>query len=100
MIPIELVLGFSAALFAVGLYGILTTRRGLVALMCVEIMLNAANINLVAFSAYSGDALGQAFAIFTIAIAAAEVAVGIALMLNAYKTKGTTDIDELTSMRW
>lgn len=100
MIPIELVLGFSAMLFTVGLYGLLTTRKGLVALMCIEIMLNAANINLVAFSAYAGDALGQSFALFTISIAAAEVAVGIALMLNVYKMKGTTDIDELTSLRW
>lgn len=100
MIPIELVLGFSAALFCIGLYGILTTEKGLVTLMCIELLLNSANINLVAFASYSGDAMGQAFVIFTIAIAAAEVAVGIALMLNAYKMKGTTNVDELASMRW
>lgn len=100
MIQIEFFLVFAACLFAIGLYGIMTTRKGLVTLMCIELMLNSANINFVAFAAYMGDITGQVFVIMTIAIAAAEVAVGISLMLNAYKSKGTTDVDELVSMRW
>jgi NADH:ubiquinone oxidoreductase subunit K len=105
MIPIEFFLYFAAILFVIGLYGIITTRKSIVSLMCIELMLNAANINLVAFSAYGtfsgvGNTTGEVFVIMTIAVAAAEVAVGIALILNAYKMKGTTDVDELTSMRW
>lgn len=100
MIPIEFFLVFAAVLFVVGLYGMLTTSKGLVTLMCIELMLNAANINFITFAAYSGDVMGQIFVIMTVAVAAAEVAVGIAIMLNAYKMKGTTDVDELTSMRW
>lgn len=100
MIPIEFFLVFAAVLFVIGLYGMLTTSKGLVTLMCIELMLNAANINFITFAAYSGDVMGQIFVIMTVAVAAAEVAVGIAIMLNAYKMKGTTDVDELTSMRW
>lgn len=100
MIQIELFLLLASALFVIGLYGILTTNRGIVMLMSIEIMLNAGNLNLIAFAAYWGDALGQVFVIFTLAIAAAEVAVGIALLLNVYKTKKTTKINEMTMLRW
>ncbi len=68
--------------------------------MCIELMLNAANINFIVFAAFNGDVVGQTFVIMTIAVAAAEVAVGIAILLNAYKAKKTTDVDELTSLRW
>ncbi|MCQ2056005.1 MAG: NADH-quinone oxidoreductase subunit NuoK [archaeon] len=105
MIPMSLLLTFSALLFCIGLYGIITTEKGLVALMCIELMLNSANINFVTFSAYGpwsngSDMVGQAFVIFSIAIAAAEVAVGIAIMLSAYKISGTNNTLELSTMRW
>jgi len=100
MIPIEVYLLFAAVLFAIGAYGVMTKSNTIVVLMCIEIMLNAANINFIAFSAFTGGVLGQVFVIMSISIAAAEVAVGIAILLNAYKVKGTIEADSLASMRW
>jgi NADH-quinone oxidoreductase subunit K len=100
MIEIQFFLMLSALLFVVGLYGVLTKTNGIVVLMCIELMLNAANINFITFSAFWGDVMGQVFVIMAIAVAAAEVAVGIAILLSAYKIRKTTDIDELTTMRW
>lgn len=104
MIPIEFFLIFSSVLFAIGLFGIMSSRKGLLSLMCIEMMLNAANINFITFAGYfgeNGDAvLGNVFVIFSIAIAAAEVAVGIAIMLKAYKQNNTNDLDDISSMRW
>jgi len=100
MIQIEFFLMLSAVLFTVGLYGVLTKTNAIVILMCIELMLNAANINFIAFSAFWGDVMGQIFVILAIAVAAAEVGVGIAILLSVYKSRKTTDIDELTTMRW
>ena len=100
MIPIEMFLIFAGCLFTIGLYGIMTTDKAIVSLMCIELMLNSANINFITFASFKTDASGQVFVIMSIAVAAAEVAVGIALMLNAYKMKKTTEVDKLSSMRW
>ena len=100
MIPMEYFLTFGAILFAIGAFGVMTKKNTVIILMCIELMLNAANINFIAFSAFLGDAVGQAMVIMTISVAAAEVAVGIAIILNAYKTRKTTDADDLTTMRW
>ncbi len=100
MIPIEFFLFFGAILFVIGAYGIMTKSSTIVVLMCIELMLNAANINFVAFSAYSGDALGQVFVIFSISVAAAAFAVSIAIMLNAYKMRKTVSTDDLNQLRW
>ncbi len=102
MIPIEFFLLLGAILFSIGAYGVVTKSNAIIVLMCIELMLNAANINFVAFGAFHPDIMGQAFVIVTITVAAAEVAVGIAILLNAYKTRKTTELDEdgLTSMRW
>ena len=104
MIPIEMFLIFAACLFTIGLYGILTTDKAIVSLMCIELMLNSANINFITFAAFSDNGIfsttGQIFVIMTIAIAAAEVAVGISLVLNVYKERKTTDTTDLTMMRW
>ena len=100
MIPIEMFLIFAACLFTIGLYGILTTDKAIVSLMCIELMLNSANINFITFASFMGNTTGQIFVIMTIAIAAAEVAVGISLVLNAYKERDTTDTTELTMLRW
>ncbi|MFY9606789.1 MAG: NADH-quinone oxidoreductase subunit NuoK [Thermoplasmata archaeon] len=106
MIPIEYWLVFSSLLFAVGAYGVLTRKNAIVVLMSIEVMLNAANINLVAFSSYhtalhgSTDASGQVFALFSIAIAAAEVAVGLAILLSVYRRYQTIDVDKINILRW
>ena len=105
MIPIEYFLILGAILFVIGAYGVVTKSNAIVVLMCIELMLNAANINFVAFGAFNADVVGQAFVVMTISVAAAEVAVGIAgiaILLNAYKMRKTSDLDdaELTSMRW
>lgn len=100
MIPISFFLVLSAVLFVIGAYGIMTKKNGLVVLMCIELMLNAANINLVAFSAFLNDVSGQVFVLVAIAVAAAEVAVGIAILLNLYKTSNTTDVSEINILRW
>ena len=104
MIPVEMFLVFAACLFTIELYGILTTDKAIVSLMCIELMLNSANINFITFAAYGAGGIasttGQIFVIMTIAVAAAEVAVGISLVLNAYKERNTTDTTELTMLRW
>ena len=100
MIPIEFFLLLGGILFVIGAYGSLTKSNAILVLMCIELMLNAANINFVAFSAYGFDPLGQVMVIMTISVAAAEVAVGIAIVLNAYKISKTVGTDDLTTMRW
>ena len=99
-VPAEYYLVLSAALFCVGLFGILTRRNALFFLMSVELMLNAANINLVAFSLQWGNLTGQVFSLFTMALAAAEVAVGIGIILVLYRNFEDVDVTKPTSMRW
>ncbi|NGO76294.1 NADH-quinone oxidoreductase subunit NuoK [Streptomyces sp. YC504] len=84
-------------LFCVGLYGVLARRNAILVLMSVELMLNAVNLNLVAFDVWLRDALhaGQALTLFTIAIAAAEIGIGLAIVLMVYRNRGTSDVDRL-----
>jgi len=100
MIPIEMFLLLSAILFGVGLMGLLVRSNGIVILMCIEIMLNAANLNFIAFASHSPAPLAQVFVITSIAVAAAEVGVGVAILLHAYKVRKSTNIDDLTTLRW
>ena len=100
MIPLEYFLILSAVLFLIGAYGVLTKRNAIIVLMSIEIMLNAANINFVAFSSYFDDVRGQIFALFSIAVAAAEVAVGLAILLNLNRARGTIELDDLNLLRW
>lgn len=100
MIPIEYFLAFAAILFVIGAYGVMVKPNTLIVLMCTELMLNAANINFVAFASFLNDAMGQVMVIMTISVAAAEVAVGIAILLNAYKVRKSTNAEDLTSLRW
>ena len=102
MIPFEFFLILGAILFVIGAYGVMTKSNAIRVLMCIELMLNAANINFVAFGAYNADVMGQTFVVMSISVAAAEVAVGIAILLNAYKLRKTTELTdaELTSLRW
>ncbi|RRJ33433.1 MULTISPECIES: NADH-quinone oxidoreductase subunit NuoK [Halocatena] len=100
MIPSQYYLVLSAAVFCIGLFGILTRRNALIFLMSVELMLNAANINFVAFSIQNGNLTGQVFSLFTIALAAAEVAVGIGIILVLYRNFNDVDVTTATTMRW
>ncbi|MWV65261.1 NADH-quinone oxidoreductase subunit NuoK [Halorubrum sp. JWXQ-INN 858] len=100
MVPPEWYLLLSAAIFCIGLFGVLTRRDALYFLMSVELMMNAANINLVAFALYYGDLTGQVFALFVIALAAAEVAIGIGIILVLYRNFGETDVTVPREMRW
>jgi NADH-quinone oxidoreductase subunit K len=100
MVPAEYYLVLSAAMFCIGLFGILTRRNALVFLMSVELMLNAANINLVAFSFQYGNLTGQVFTLFTMALAAAEVAIGIGIILVLYRNFADIDVTKPTTMRW
>lgn len=90
----------SAAVFSVGVFGILTRRNALMFLISVELMLNAANINLVAFSYYHGNLTGQTFALFTLGLAAAEVAVGLGIILVLYRMFRGVDVTNAATMRW
>ncbi len=100
MIPIELYIGLSAIIFSIGLYGLMTQRNGIRILMSVELMLNAANINLVAFSSYNADLTGQVFALYSIALAACEAAIGFAILMAIFKMKGTINLDSINILRW
>ena len=97
--PITEYLLLSAFLFSTGVYGVLARRNGVLVLMSIELMLNAVNINLVAFSARLNDAAGQVFALFVIAIAAAEVGVGLAIVLLIYRNRRSIDLTEADLMK-
>ena len=90
----------SAALFMIGVVGVLVRRNIVIIFMSIELILNAVNINLVALSHRMGDLSGQVFVVFVIAVAAAEAAVGLGILLAFYRNKETVNIDEMTIMRW
>ncbi|MFQ3320825.1 MAG: NADH-quinone oxidoreductase subunit K [Natronomonas sp.] len=99
-VPAEYYLVLSAAVFCTGLFGILTRENALMFLMSVELMLNAANINLVAFAFFWQNVTGQVFALFTMALAAAEVAIGIGIILVVYRNFEGVDVTEATTLKW
>src|SRR5438105_10066716 len=90
----------SAALFTIGVFGVVTRRNIIVIFMSIELILNAVNINLMAFSLQSGNSVGQVFTLFVIAVAAAEAAVGLGIILAFYRNKETINIDEMNVMKW
>jgi len=100
MIPLGAFVAVSAVLFFIGVTGVLVRRNAVVILMCVELMLNAANLALVAFSRKYGavDERGSVFVVFVFVIAAAEVAVGLAIVLSAYRNRAVIDVDEIHQM--
>jgi NADH:ubiquinone oxidoreductase subunit K len=89
----------AAALFCIGVYGVLARRNGVLVLMSVELILNAVNINLVAFGAFRDDIVGQVFALFVIAVTAAEVGVGLAMVLLLYRNRKSIDLTEVDLMK-
>jgi NADH-quinone oxidoreductase subunit K len=100
MIPMTHILALSTILLCIGAYGVLRSRNAIIVLMCIEVMLNAVNINFVAFSRYHGTVDGQVFALFSIAIAAAEVALGLAIFLALFKRHKTIDIGDVRILKW
>jgi NADH:ubiquinone oxidoreductase subunit K len=100
VIRLPLALGFSAALFSVGVYAVLARRNAVLVLMGIELMLNSVNVNLVAFAQYLNQLTGQVFALFVIAVAAAEVGIGLAIVLLIYRNRETINIDEINLLKW
>ena len=100
-IPLGAFIAVSAFLFFIGVAGVLMRRNAVVILMCVELMLNATNLALVAFSRRAGsvDERGSVFVVFVFVVAAAEVAVGLAIVLAAYRNRPTVDVDEVHAMK-
>ena len=88
-----------AVLFCTGVYGVIARKNGVMVLMSIELILNAVNINLLAFSLYNGNVDGNVFALFIIAVAAAEVGVGLALVLLIYRNRRSIALDELSEMK-
>src|SRR5438094_610091 len=99
-IPINYYIVLSTMLFCIGVMGVLFRRNAILIFMCVELMLNSVNVLLIAFSSYRGDASGQVFVFFIMAVAAAEVAVGLAILTMIYRNTGTTDINYLNRLKW
>ena len=102
MIPFEHVLLLSGILFSIGIYGVLARRNAILILMSVELMLNAVNINFIAFAVYlAPDQLtGLVFAIFIIVVAAAEVGLALAIVLRVYRNEKTANVDEVDLLKW
>jgi len=92
-------LGLAAVLFCLGVYGVIARKNGVMILMSVELLLNAVNLNLIAFGAAYDTAVGQVFALFVIAIAAVEVGVGLAIVLLIYRNRSTVDFDQIDELR-
>jgi len=100
VIRLPLVLMFSALLFSAGVYGVLARRNAIMVLMAIELMLNAVNVNLVAFSALLQQMTGQVFALFVIAVAAAEVGIGLAIVILLFRTRESINVDEVNLLKW
>ena len=99
-VPLQLYLGLSAVLFTIGVVGVLTRRNAIVVFMCIELMLNSVNLTLVAFSSFLGNIAGQALVFFVMAVAAAEAAVGLAIVIALFRNKHTVNIDEINILKW
>ena len=100
MIRLPLILLFSAVLFSAGIYGVLARRNAVMVLMAIELMLNAVNVNFVGFSAALQDVTGQIFALFVITVAAAEVGIGLAIVILIFRNRETINVDEVNLLKW
>ncbi|MGA9118204.1 MAG: NADH-quinone oxidoreductase subunit NuoK [Bacteroidota bacterium] len=99
-IPISYYLILSATMFVIGVAGVMTRRNAIVIFMSIELMLNSVNLTLVAFSAVLGNITGQMLVLFVMAVAAAEAAVGLAIVIALFRNKQTVDIDEINILKW
>jgi len=100
VIRLPFILLFSALLFSTGIYGVLARRNAVLVLMSIELMLNAVNVNLVGFSAQLRNITGQVFALFIIAVAAAEVGIGLAIVILIFRNRETINVDEVNLLKW
>jgi len=99
-IPLDYYLALSAVLFVIGVVGVITRRNAIIIFMSLELMLNAVNLTMVSFSAFFGDIAGQIFVFFIMAVAAAEAAVGLAIVLSLFRNRKTVYVDEVNIMKW
>jgi NADH-quinone oxidoreductase subunit K len=100
MIPVSYYVAVSTLMFVIGLVGVLVRRNFLIILYSIELMLNAANINLVAFSQHLQSHVGQILSLFIITIAAAEAAIGLAIIVVLFRRRATTNVDEINLLKW
>jgi NADH:ubiquinone oxidoreductase subunit K len=100
VIRLPLVLLFSAFLFSAGIYGVLARRNAVMVLMAIELLLNAVNVNLIGFAAELRDVTGEVFALFVIAVAAAEVGIGLAIVILLFRNRATINVDEVDLLKW
>ncbi|MDP3149770.1 MAG: NADH-quinone oxidoreductase subunit NuoK [Ignavibacteria bacterium] len=100
MIPIEFYLVLSAFMFITGVVGVLTRKNAIIVFMSIELMLNAANLSFVTFSSFLGNNIGQLFVFFVMTVAAAESAVGLAIIIALFRNKLTINIDEINVLKW
>ncbi len=100
MIPLEYYLIVSAVLFTTGVIGVLTRRNAIIVFMSIELMLNSVNLTLVAFSQFLANSTGQILVFFVMAVAAAEAAVGLAIVIALFRNKQTVNIDEINILKW
>jgi NADH:ubiquinone oxidoreductase subunit K len=100
LIRLPLVLVFSAVLFSAGVYGVLARRNAVLVLMSIELMLNAVTVNLVGFSSLWRNLAGQVFGLFIIAVAAAEVGIGLAIVILIFRNRETINVDEVNLLKW
>jgi NADH-quinone oxidoreductase subunit K len=99
-VPLSYYLALSAVLFTIGVVGVLIRRNVIVVFMAIELMLNSVNLTLVAFSSFLGDVTGQALVFFVMAVAAAEAAVGLAIVIAVYRNKQTVHLDDINILKW
>jgi NADH:ubiquinone oxidoreductase subunit K len=100
VIRLPFILFFSAILFSAGVYGVLARRNAVLVLMSIELMLNAVNVNLIGFSAALRNVGGQIFALFVIAVAAAEVGIGLAIVILIFRNRESINVDEVNLLKW
>ncbi len=100
MVPLNHYLMLSAVMFITGAVGVLTRRNAIIVFMSIELMLNSANLTLVAFSSFLGNVTGQMLVFFVMTVAAAEAAVGLAIIIALYRRKQTVNIDEINLLKW
>lgn len=100
MVELNFYLVLSAILFSIGVVGVLVRRNAIIIFMCIELMLNAINLSLVAFSTFLGNDNGQIFVFFVMTVAAAEAAVGLAIVISLFRNKESLNIDEINILKW
>ena len=100
MIPLDYYLILSAFMFSVGVLGVIVRRNAIIVFMSIELMLNSVNLSLIAFSSFLGDPTGQMLVFFAMAVAAAEAAVGLAIIIALFRNKQTVNVDEINILKW